>query len=183
MQYRLVYDVLNDGPPWWGVAWVVVLLLFASASFLEIVARVRGKSISPIRIPGRANIADLPLTVVTVIGLLLVFLAVLCASYTYKVFALWKDCQKWDRAGQYQTTEGTVTDYHFRKAGSSFRVGAQSFDLLNFSAGFTGRFNVPGAPQGSLSDGMRVRLAQREGFILRVEIAAEPGAAADRPRE
>ena len=182
MPYRPVYDVLNDGPPWWGLVWVILPLLFACMAFLEIVQRLRGKSTAPMRVPGRANMVDLPFAVATAIGLLMVVLAVLCASFTYKAFALWKQCQAWERAGEYRITEGTVADYNFRKAGSSFRVGDQSFDLLNAYAGFTGRFNVPGAPQDSLADGMRVRLAQREGLILRVEIAVEPGAAPDRGR-
>jgi hypothetical protein len=174
MQYRLVYDVLNDGPPWGGVVSFILLLLFATASLLEIVARVRGRSIPPVHVRGYRTSADLPFGFVTAFGLIMIVLAGLCASYTYKAFALRTLCQKWDRAGQYQLTEGTVADYRFRKRGSSFRVADQSFDLLSVSAGFRGRFNIPGAPEGSLADGMRVRLAHREGIILRVEIAAEP---------
>ena len=142
MQYRLVYDVLNDGFPWWGLFWVTLLLLFAGAIFLEIVERVHGKSNSSMRVPGRGNVADLPLAVVAAVGLLIVVLAGLCASYTYQVFAQQKQCQAWDRAGDFRITEGTVADYDFRKAGSSFRVADQHFDLLNVSVGFRGRFNV-----------------------------------------
>src|SRR4051812_10333821 len=171
MRYRLVYDVQNDGPPWWGVVWVILLLLFASAAVLEIVELRRGRSSAPIRVPGHAIVAGLPLAIAAARGLLMVVLAVLCASYTSRVFALRKQCREWDRAGDYRVTEGTVADYDFRKAGSSFRVADQSFDLLHAPAGFTGRFNVPGAPEGSLANGMRVRLAQHEGLILRVEIA------------
>jgi hypothetical protein len=57
------------------------------------------------------------------------------------------------------------------RGGSRFRVGGMSFDLLNCSAGFTGRFNAPGAAGSSLRDGLQVCLAHHEGFILRIEIA------------
>jgi hypothetical protein len=43
MQYRLVYDVLDEGPPWFGAAIAILLLLFAVACFLEILERVRGR--------------------------------------------------------------------------------------------------------------------------------------------
>ena len=170
MQYRLAYDVLNDGPPWLGVAFAILLFLFAVAFFLEIVERISGKRPSPrLRRPG--DIAVLPFAVVIVLFLFMGCLGVFLTSYTYGAFVQQQHCQEWVRAGQYQVTEGTVADYQYRRAGPRFRVADSSFDLLNGSAGFTGRFNVPGTAEGSLRDGLRVRLAHQEGFILRVEIA------------
>src|SRR5262249_29669257 len=118
-----------------------------------------------------AGVEGAPWVVVIVLFLLTSCLGVFLASYTYEAFVQRRRCQEWARAGQYQVTEGTVADYQYRKAGPRFRVAGVSFDLLNGSAGFTGRFNVPGAAEGSLRDGLPVRLAHREGFILRVEIA------------
>jgi hypothetical protein len=92
------------------------------------------------------------------------------ARKTYEGFAQLRQCQEWLQAGQYHVTEGSIANYQYRRAGASFRVADSPFDILDRSAGFTGRFNVPGAPQVSLRDGLQVRLAHREGFILRVEI-------------
>jgi hypothetical protein len=179
MQYRLAYDVLNDGPPWFGLAFASLLLLFAVAPLLEILERVCGRRHSPT--PGRpGDLAMVPFAVVIVLFLSIGCLGVFMASYTFEAFVQRKHCQEWVRSAQYDDTEGTVTDYQYRKAGPRFRVAGLSFDLLNGSAGFTGRFNGPGAADGELCDGLRIRLAHQAGFILRVEIASEPGAAADR---
>jgi len=173
MQYRFVYDVLNDGPPWLGVAFAVVPLLLAVACVLEILQRVRGRRPpSPGRRASPLEVAPLALEIVSV--LLLVSAGVFFASRTYEGFVQQQRCQEWVRSGQYQVTEGTVADYEYRKAGPRFRVADSSFDLLDHSAGFAGRFNIPGAAAESLQEGMRVRLAHREGFVLRVEVAAEP---------
>jgi len=167
MRYHLVYDVANDGPPWLGVAFAVLVLLPAVACLLEIINCVRGGRRSPVT--GRPQVAPLAgaIILLLVVGCIEVFLA----SHTYDAYVQQRRCREWVRAGQYQVTEGTVADYQFRKAGSRFRVADESFDLLEVSAGFTGRFNAPGAAEGSLRDGLPVRLAHREGFVLRVEIA------------
>jgi len=92
------------------------------------------------------------------------------ASLAYDGFMQRQRCKDWARAGEYQLTEGTVTDYQYRKAGAAFRVAGLSFDLLDRSGGFSGRFNVPGTLQESLREGLPLRLAHHDGYILRVEI-------------
>jgi hypothetical protein len=174
MQYRLVYDVLNDGFPWFGVAFTVVPLLLAIACGLEMLERIRGKARVPMpRVPGRINLKATPFSLVVVSFLVLASAVVFLASRTYEGYMQRQRCREWTRTGQYQVAEGTITDYQFRKAGARFSVAGLSFELLERSAGFTGRFNVPTRAEGSLRDGSRVRLAHREGFILRLEIASE----------
>jgi len=172
MSYRLVYDVLNDGPPWFGAAIATVVILLSVASFLEVRERMRGRRASAA--PGhRGSITVLHFGVVIGLSLTLGGLGVFFAWYTGEAFVQRQLCRKWAQTADYQITEGTVTDYQYRKAGPSFRVAGWSYDLINATAGFGGRFNVPGAPEGDLRDGMRVRLSQHAGFILRVEIAGE----------
>jgi hypothetical protein len=171
MQYRLVYDVLNDGFPWFGVVFATVPLLLAVASFLEILKRVQRKQ-SP-SAPGHrvSGLEAAPFVLVLVLFLFTGSVAAVFASLTYDGFMQRQRCKEWARAGKYEITEGTVTDYQYRKAGPAFRVAGLSFDLLDRSGGFTGRFNVPGATQDSLREGLPIRLAHQEGYILRVEIA------------
>jgi hypothetical protein len=179
VKYRLVYDVLDDGFPWFGAAFAAVPLLLAIVHVLEIRERVRGLPRGPApRVRGTIPLEAVPLPLVIVSFLVLGSAGVLLASLTCEGFVQRQRCREWARGGRCQVTEGTIADYHYRKAGSSFRVGDQSFDLLNPSAGFTGPFNAPGAGKGSLREGLQVRLTHREGFILRVEIACEAAGAA-----
>jgi hypothetical protein len=176
MQYRLVYDVLNDGPPWLGVFFAVLAFLFAAACFLEIRERLRGKRTATTPRQPR-SIEVLPASLVVVLGLFMVGLGAIFAWYTHEAHAQQRQCQVWVRSGEHEVTEGTVAEYEYRRVGTRFRVAGKEFDLSTRSVGFTGRFNEPGAAKESLDDGLPVRVAHREGFILRVEIAA------DRPRE
>ena len=173
MQYRLVYDVLNDRFPWFGVWFATVPLLGAIACILEIVERLRGKPPEPMPVPrvhGRVPLRAAPLPFLLLFILLFGSASVFLASQLYRAVVQQNQCQEWVRAGYYEVTEGSITDYNFRKGGSSFRVAGVPFDLLPLSVGFTGRFNAPGTAGGSLRNGLRARLAHREGFILRVEI-------------
>src|SRR4051812_29131230 len=111
MQYRLVYDVLKDGPPWFGAAFAIFLLILAVACFLETVVRVRGKPSSPVHVTGRANHEVLPFAVVIALFLLMGGVGVFLASYTCAAFVQRKHCQEWIQAGQCQITEGVVADY------------------------------------------------------------------------
>ena len=173
MQYRLVYDVLNDRFPWFGVWFASVPLLCAIVCILEIVERLRGKPPEPMPVPrvfGRVPLRAAPLPFLLLFILLFGSASVFLASQLYKAVVQQNQCQEWVRAGCYEVTEGSITDYNFQKGGSSFRVAGVPFDLLPLSVGFTGRFNAPGTAGGSLRNGLQVRLAHREGFILRVEI-------------
>jgi hypothetical protein len=176
MQYRLVYDVMNDSElPWFGLALIVILSLLSIVCILEIIARIRAKW--PVPTPGdsgRAAVGLKPLSFVIMIFLVLVSAVVFIASETYQGYIQRQRCQEWSRTGQYQVTEGTIANYQFRKAGVRFSVTGLTFDTLERSVGFTGRFNVPTVTPDSLQEGMRVRLAHHEGYILRLEIASEP---------
>lgn len=180
MNYHLVYDVRNDGLPWFGIALVGIMLLSTVACMLEIRERLRGKSDKGVRIPGRANVRDLPIAAVIGLGLFMMCLTVLLASYAFNGYAQRQHCRDWAQANEYQITEGTIGDYWYRKAGPRFNVGAMSFDLAHQAAGFSGNFNVPSREE-SLHNGLHVRLAHRDGYILRVEIASESSEVADRP--
>jgi hypothetical protein len=181
MQYQLVYDVLKDDRfPWFGLVFTSVPFLFAIALLLEIIERVRGKrSVPTSRMAGRITLKATPLPLVIVFLLVLGAVGVFLASKMYEALMQRQRCQEWARAGECQSTEGTVADYYFRKGGSSFRVADQSFELVHNAAGFTGRYNVPRDAEGSLRNGLRVRLAHRDGYILRVEIATERGEKGD----
>ena len=167
MQYRVVYDVLNDSFPWFGVVFAFIPLLLATALFLEFLERVRGNKVSAT--PARASGLPIPLLIVSI--LILTCAGLFIAANTYESYVRQLECKEWVRTGQYQVTEGTVADYHFLRVGPSFRVADSSFDLMQNSAGFTGRFNAPGAPEDLFRDGLRVRLAHQDGLILRVEAA------------
>jgi hypothetical protein len=185
MHYRLVYDVMNVGFPWIGVFFASVPLLIAVACIVECVERLRGKPPVPMPAPrvfGRIPLAATPLPMLILFIALCGVGAVFFGSLTCGAFVQQRQCQEWVRLRTYQVTQGTISDYHFRKAGANFRVAGVPFDLLPRSVGFTGRFNVPRDAEGSLRDGLRVRLAHRDGFILRVEIESGQGVA-DRVRD
>jgi hypothetical protein len=170
MKYRVVYDVMNEGFPWMGVLLTVVPLLLGLASCLEIVERLRGRRSALAACRSRTIEAlSMPMLIVstTVLGLFGLFIA----SKAIEGFLSRQQCQEWAEAGAYQVTEGTVADYQYRRAGSSFRVVDSSFDLMGRSAGFLGGFKSTGARHDSLRDGISVRLSHRDGYILRVEIA------------
>jgi hypothetical protein len=170
MHYRIVYDVLNDSVPWFGVLLSIIPLLFCIACCLELVGRVRRRQVSGTPAVPR-SLEAAPGSVVVISILILGFFGLFAARKTYEGFAQLRRCQDWVQTGQYCVTEGTIAECQYRKAGPRFHVADSTFDLLDRWAGFTGRFNVPGAAPVSLRDGLRVRLAHREGFILRVELA------------
>ena len=170
MHYLVVYDVLNDGFPWFGVFFAVVPLLLAVAFVLEFLERVRGKKVSASPAPA-CGLEVMPIPLLIVAILILTCAGCFVASKTYEGYVHQQECKEWARTGQYQITEGTVADYHFLRVGANFRVADSSFDLMQNSAGFTGRFNIPGAPEDLLREGSRVRLAHQDGCILRVEVA------------
>jgi hypothetical protein len=169
MSYHVVYDVMNDGFPWFGVALAIVPLLLALVCCLEIVERLRGRRYLPAATRG-PGLETSPLSVLIISIIVLGFSGFFLASKLHEGLLGRRQCQEWAEAGAYLVTEGTVADYQYRRAGSSFRVAGSSFDLLERSAGFTGAFNVPGAGHDALRDGLLVRLSHRDGFILRVEI-------------
>lgn len=114
MQYRLVYDVLNDGPPWLGVVFVVVPLLLAAACFLEILERLkrlRGRPCSPRPERPVDSLELAPFAFVIILFLLMGSVGVFFVSQTYEAFVQQKQCQEWCRTGQYEVVEGTIADY------------------------------------------------------------------------
>ncbi len=180
MHYHLVYDVLNDGFPWFGIAFAVLLSLFTFACLIEIRERLRGNSEPRIRTPGRASMRDLPLAAVVGFTLLMLCFTTLLARDTYDGYSQRLRCREWAQDHQFQVTEGTISDYEYRKAGPRFSVANMVFDMANRSAAFSGRFNFP-AHEESLRNGLHVRLAHRDGYILRIELASESASVAGRP--
>jgi len=172
MEYRVVYSVLDDGPAGGGAAALSVTLLVLA--FVLYLARTQGGlSREGQRVSGRA-VPQLLIVAIAVAGLVLAWIQ-------YEVFLQQRRCKEWVRAGDYKTTVGTLADY--RQGGRAeifyFRVGDITFSSTKRTAGFHGSFTVPGVKASLLRDGLRVRIAHREGYILRIEIAAEPGAAPD----
>jgi hypothetical protein len=172
MQYRLVYDVLNDGPPWLSVFFAILAFLFAAACFLVIRERLLDKRPSETTRQPR-SIETLPSTLVLLLGLVMICIGGFYGWYSCEAYSQLRQCQELLRTVEYEITEGTITDYEHRRVGTRFRIVDRNFYLSMRFVGFTGRFNAPGARDGSLRDGLRVRLAHRHGFILRVEIAAD----------
>jgi hypothetical protein len=98
------------------------------------------------------------------------------ATNNYPAYLENRRFQEWVRQGDYQTVEGAVTDYSLgRKYGSAgFRVGDVRFTYprMGHSKGsFRGQFTAPGTESLRLENGVKVRVAHREGRILRIEIA------------
>jgi hypothetical protein len=154
------------------MVFAAIPFLFAVACVLVIVERARGKSPVPTpRVPGRIPLEETPLPLVVVFMLVLGSIGVAIGCFAYQGILQRQHCKEWARTGQYEVAEGTIADYQLRKGSSSFRIAGQAFDLLNVYAGFTGRFNVAGAESKSLRNELPVRLAHRDGFILRIEIA------------
>jgi hypothetical protein len=113
-----------------------------------------------------------------IVGGLFVCVAVVqIVNTAYPVYRDQMQCREWLRAGQHDTVEGTIADFR-RDAGKNphhhFRVGDVRFTywpLRQHTGGFSGDFTAPGTDNLKLRDGLRVRIAHRDGRILRIEVA------------
>lgn len=170
MNYRVVYDVLDDvALP----SHTFPLVFLGAAAFFMLgwvgltycIRKTNPESGLSMR-PG------------VVIGGFFVCLGVSqVVTGTWSVYRDQARCKEWVRAGDHETTEGTVTQ-HRRESGKSppthFQVGDVRFTYRTYepkTGGFSGEFTAPGAEGLKLRDGLRVRLAHRDGRILRIELA------------
>jgi hypothetical protein len=167
MDYRVVYDVLNDGPlPAWSVGEVTFVLLglggtlvLAIVYYLE---RRFGKN-------AKRRRATWPGLIVaggfSILGVCL-------------VYPLWRDqeqCKEWARGDQYEVTEGVITDSvvgrpsYFKVSGVVFRY----YTVHGHEGGFRGEFTGADPPPGRLRDGQAVSIRSQGGRILRIEIKGD----------
>jgi hypothetical protein len=86
-------------------------------------------------------------------------------------------CRDWLRTGDHQTVAGEVAGLHRQSPSKNpvwlFHVGETEFRYQALQppvAGFRGEFTAPGTRDRSLRDGLPVRIAHRDGRILRIEI-------------
>ena len=166
MAYRVVYDVLDDavlpahtmelmwfgGALLWTTLWVVIC---------RSVPQLREKN------QGRPGIF--------IGGFFLIIGTIMVVGSTYPTFADQRRCKAWARAGDYQVAEGPVAGFK-RGVGrdplTTFRIGNAVFEYRREApktGGFRGKFTVPEDVQ--LRDGLPVRIAHRDGRILRIEVA------------
>jgi hypothetical protein len=168
MAYRVAYDVLDDSLlPAHEVG--LVFLGFAVVWLAIWFFVYRYVAIPPERKKGmRAGF---------VVGGIFVAVGItLVAGKTWPTFHHQQQCRDWARCGDYQTFEGVVTGFQSGKSKSPthFRVGDVPFTYGGYEptdGGFRGRFTAPDSQDLKLRDGMAVRIAHRDGRILRIEIA------------
>jgi hypothetical protein len=170
VNYRVVYDVLDDVPI---PAREEGLIFLGAALFWTILWVVLTRCIRA-RSPGKGP----PVRAGVVIGGLFICLGlVTVVRGTYPMFVDQKRCKEWARAGDFLTEEGRITAF-VRESGRNppthFQVGAVRFTYRGSATrtgGFRGTFTDPGARDLRLRDGLAVRIAHRDGRILRIEVA------------
>lgn len=105
-----------------------------------------------------------------------------------------RQCKEWRATGKYQVIEGVLseftrrTDFHVRRRlgrppPPDYRclVGGKSFTwsdniVMQCRAGFQGLFTAPDVPDDILREGAWVRIAFREGYVLRIEVCSADSA-------
>ena len=163
MEYQVVYDVLDDGWPWDSV----LNGLLALGLFLAYLLARRG---------GRPSASGIAASRSRLSWWLLVLGGVTVLVFgCLGLFAVLqqRQCKEWDRTGDYEVAEGAVSAYYRDSKPSSerFRVGELTVSCWGRSAGYRGRFNAPGVSGLVLRNGIRARIAHRDGLVLRVEVA------------
>lgn len=159
MQYDVLYDVLDDGWPLAPLSVAGYALLFVAA-WLWLRRRQRTSSSGTFR---RFPWLLLGLGVLVV----LIFAAVGIDALVQH-----RQCREWARAGQYEVLEGTVSEYvrGGKTSNEQFQVGDWKYSATGRSAAYRGQFTTKGATRDALHNGLRVRIAHRDGHILRLEI-------------
>jgi hypothetical protein len=168
VEYRVVYDVLDDGPlPAWSGGEVGFFLLgLGGTLILGIVYYLERRSAGNLKRKPRMN---WPALIVT--G----GFAVLGACLIYPLWREQAQCKDWARGEQYRVTEGVITDSvvgrpsYFKVSGVGFRY----YTVHGHHGGFRGEFTGVNPPPGRLRDGQAVRIRSQEGRILRIEIKGE----------
>jgi hypothetical protein len=167
MEYRVIYDVLDDGLlPAWSAGEIVFFLFGVGGTLIvgiDCYFRRRyggtGKR--------KNKVAWLGLIVTGAFSILGACL----------IYPLWREqaqCKEWARGDQYQVTEGIITDSNIGRP-SFFKVSGVVFryyTVHGHEGGFRGEFTCKNPPQGRLRDGQAVRIRSQEGRILRIEIKA-----------
>src|SRR5262245_61209985 len=169
MKYRVIYDVLDDGLRWGAPTLLSVTLLFCAFAFSMSRRQWRGMGM-----PRQSTTVASRLFILALVVGGLAF-----AGLQSLMFRQQQRCKAWAHAGQYIVVEGTVSNYERSRNILRFSVADTTFSCANRFGGYWGEFTAPGASQDALRNGLRVRINHREGYILRIEIVAEQGAAAD----
>jgi hypothetical protein len=169
VNYRVVYDVCDDVALPSHTAALVFLggAVFFTLAWVVLTYCIRKRSPE----------SGLSMRPGAVVGGLLVCVGVLqVATGTWPVYRDQMRCKEWTRAGDHQTAEGPVTQFE-RENGkyppTHFWVGNVRFTYRTYepkTGGFSGVFTAPGEDL-KLRDGLRVRIAHRDGRILRIEVA------------
>jgi hypothetical protein len=171
MNYDIVYDVMDDSvfagreyglyfsgfAVFWTFGW------WAFHKFVRGVPEVRRKNLAGGLVVGGVLVA--------VGGLVLI-------NETIPVIRDQRKCRAWLLSREHETVEGTIVSFK-REAGSftapsHFQVGETKFEVRirpPRAGGFRGSFTAPGTEGLRLKDGLNVRIACRDGRILRVEVA------------
>jgi len=168
VEYRVVYDVLDDGllPAWSGGEVGLFLLGLGGTLILGIGYYLERRSGGNLKRKYRVNWPAL---------LVSGGLAVLGACLIYPLWREQAQCKEWARSDQYRITEGLITDSvvgrpsYFRVAGVRFRY----YTVHGHEGGFRGEFTGANPPPGRLRDGQAVRIGSQDGRILRIEIKGD----------
>lgn len=154
-RYTVVYDVLRDGI---GIAPVGVCLGMLLGLGFGIALLIHERK-------QRKPIGGL------IVGLILWGTAALFGGGN--VIYQHLRCVAWAKSGNYEVVEGRVTGFQPRSAGQKsserFTVKGLTFAYSDSNLG-QGGFRYPFGPHGRLQDGTRVRVAHRQGRILKLEI-------------
>jgi hypothetical protein len=172
MTYRVVYEVLDDSllPHKGGLGLLVVVLVWLG---VFVAVHLFGKSSPEQR--RKMRWAWLP------VGLLAAVAVWLIATRDFPSYADQRQCREWVRTGAFEVVEGRVSDLsppdrvrRPRHPRIDFRVGGVPFSYRYGQlgrGGFQGTFTAADAQ--AISEGLPVRIAHRDGRILRIE-TAEP---------
>jgi hypothetical protein len=84
-------------------------------------------------------------------------------------------CMQWARSGDYQMVEGPIVNFkeYTRGEGERFSVGNVHFEYSSYDLSVCG-FKHFGNKGNPIQDGLQVRIAYRDGKILKLEIAKDP---------
>lgn len=161
MDYKVVYDALEQGHPLEDYIWVVVWFLgLVMPFFLLKLARSQ-------------NTAIRTKQKVVFITTWIVFWGVVGGIGNLNVFLKQSECQKWLKTGDYIITEGIVEQFdpmpYSGHKHESFVLNGYKFEYSDFDES-KGCFNNTFSHGGPIYEGRKVRIYHKEGIILRIEV-------------